>query len=414
MPITNYADLSVYKRPISTSRGGDKLDKLGNIANFVQNITGKVKANRAADVVAAREKDIDEIYKRKFQGYNPQKQRQFKASGQQGPPRPDYDQRMEQVEGEMFQKYPRRAQAMRKDWRTQESTRKKSEMEIAEKIITNKKALINYNTSQYELIDNMLTNVDNEKSYQWVKKEVKEIMPSMQMPNTYIEANRSFIPSFPGLLKTRTKLNNLILKGESEKLGMKKIKQDMSFTGKEKGDASVKERRAFKKSFIQDSRVKNYNEVHSSMIRMEAAWDDRPKDNKKRGGIDQALIISFNKMLDPGSVVRESEFARTAEGVALINKIRGGLTKLTEGGVSITDADRQEFVDTARRLYGAAKTKYTDILETYKEDSDESNYDEAKIITSHEIELLGLGEEEVTPEVKGDVDEDELRQMFRE
>ena len=46
----------------------------------------------------------------------------------------------------------------------------------------------------------------------------------------------------------------------------------------------------------------------------------------------QAILISFNKMLDPTSVVRESEYARSATGQSALETMRGFVDKLKEGG----------------------------------------------------------------------------------
>jgi hypothetical protein len=50
----------------------------------------------------------------------------------------------------------------------------------------------------------------------------------------------------------------------------------------------------------------------------------------------QAQVIAFNKMLDPGSVVREGEYARTYEGQSLLDRIQGTLQNITSGTGKIT------------------------------------------------------------------------------
>jgi hypothetical protein len=79
------------------------------------------------------------------------------------------------------------------------------------------------------------------------------------------------------------------------------------------------------------------------------------KEQRNLSAIDLALVVSFNKMLDPGSVVRESEFNRTAENVSLINKLEGKYKKIFEGGVGITDADRIEIQKVSKLLLDNAR-----------------------------------------------------------
>ncbi len=64
---------------------------------------------------------------------------------------------------------------------------------------------------------------------------------------------------------------------------------------------------------------------------------------------DQALVIAFNKLLDPTSVVRESEFARTPLQASLINRIRATPAQILQGGITITDDDRKAILDMAER-----------------------------------------------------------------
>ena len=56
-----------------------------------------------------------------------------------------------------------------------------------------------------------------------------------------------------------------------------------------------------------------------------------------RVGSDQALIMTFNKILDPTSVVRESEFARTGQSQGAIDAAAGWFKKLVKGGSGLTE-----------------------------------------------------------------------------
>ena len=49
----------------------------------------------------------------------------------------------------------------------------------------------------------------------------------------------------------------------------------------------------------------------------------------------QAILISFNKLLDPTSVVRESEYARSATGQSAIETLKGMAQKLKAGGAGV-------------------------------------------------------------------------------
>jgi len=62
----------------------------------------------------------------------------------------------------------------------------------------------------------------------------------------------------------------------------------------------------------------------------------------------QAIITSFNKILDPTSVVRESEYDRTAQGQALIEQLRGKVDQIASGGAGVTEQTLKEASDIAK------------------------------------------------------------------
>ena len=72
------------------------------------------------------------------------------------------------------------------------------------------------------------------------------------------------------------------------------------------------------------------------------------------------MLVVFQKALDPNSVVRESEYARSPEGQALINKLPGFVSKLSQGGVGMTDSELKDFITAATKLENASNKIYTD------------------------------------------------------
>jgi len=134
--------------------------------------------------------------------------------------------------------------------------------------------------------------------------------------------------------------------------------------GKTKGEIAADRRKEFEG--LKD--VKDSIDVLSKYNAMLAVWDGvvnaSQSGNKKRMlAADQALVTSFNKMTDPGSVVRESEYARTAEGAAVIDRMRGKVTKLATGGTGLTSEDRQEIMVVSEQL----ATPYRSNLNTRKQ-----------------------------------------------
>jgi hypothetical protein len=64
----------------------------------------------------------------------------------------------------------------------------------------------------------------------------------------------------------------------------------------------------------------------------------------------QGVLTTFQKILDPLSVVRESEYARSASGLSLLASLQGIYDKYTEGGGGVPVAELEKFVALARQF----------------------------------------------------------------
>lgn len=80
---------------------------------------------------------------------------------------------------------------------------------------------------------------------------------------------------------------------------------------------------------------------------------------------DLALIYNYQKLLDPTSVVRETEFAIAASTGAYGEQIKAAVQKVMTGE-RLTDPIRNDFVDRAGKLYGSAEKNYRDSTEHFK------------------------------------------------
>lgn len=57
----------------------------------------------------------------------------------------------------------------------------------------------------------------------------------------------------------------------------------------------------------------------------------------------QAVLVTFQKILDPTSVVRESEYARSAAGQALASRIQGAFERIRSGGAGVPVSELEAF-----------------------------------------------------------------------
>lgn len=119
--------------------------------------------------------------------------------------------------------------------------------------------------------------------------------------------------------------------------------------------------------------VKDYNLILPNIKSMEKILD-AVKDGKIQNytGSDQVLVTMFNKLTDPQSVVRESEFARTPENAPLVNRIMGAIPKAINGGLGLTNEDREALVTAAEvilnergDIYNQRLVEYNDLADAY-------------------------------------------------
>jgi hypothetical protein len=87
-----------------------------------------------------------------------------------------------------------------------------------------------------------------------------------------------------------------------------------------------------------------FNKINSAFGRIEASSED------PSAAGDLALIFNFMKMLDPGSVVRESEFATAANAAGVPERVRNQFNKVVTGErLGVTQ--RADFLNQAKKIF---------------------------------------------------------------
>lgn len=84
------------------------------------------------------------------------------------------------------------------------------------------------------------------------------------------------------------------------------------------------------------------------------------------GAGDMSLLYSFVKLLDPGSVVRESEFAAAAQSGSYGERIQGAVNRALTGQ-RLPDPLRKDFIREADNLYKSQKSGNDRIVKQYTE-----------------------------------------------
>jgi hypothetical protein len=120
--------------------------------------------------------------------------------------------------------------------------------------------------------------------------------------------------------------------------------------------------------------AKDYTTMNSAMRRVVASA------NQPSAAGDMALLYSYMKILDPNSVVRETEFAQAAQSGSLPQQIQGAATKVLNGQ-RLTPEQRTDFVNRARALYGEADKSNKSIRESYTQRARKFGVDPSLIFT---------------------------------
>jgi hypothetical protein len=203
----------------------------------------------------------------------------------------------------------------------------------------------------------------------------KELMVRMQDPDTgeWFEVNSATGERFSlGKLTPET-----IVK---EKMAIEGKKQEISATTaatleaariRERGDIgrNIKGDQKFamslRKEFNALQPVKDYRDVTTKYNVMQEAFKES-KTTKNFVAVDQALVTLYNKMTDPQSVVRESEYIRTPQDMAILDRARAAMARVFKGGRLEPDT-RQTIMTMAGKFKEVYDRKYNEIANQYRD-----------------------------------------------
>ncbi|KKN53623.1 hypothetical protein LCGC14_0600540 [marine sediment metagenome] len=133
-------------------------------------------------------------------------------------------------------------------------------------------------------------------------------------------------------------------------------------SAKDKSTIAISQSEAFNSRKI----VKDFRDIESQERNIRIALKKSLNDaTVSLGPSDQVLITALNKITDPGSVVRESEFARTPKGVALLNRLSAAITKVFRGGVGIANEDRKAIADIANEIFVGMKQSFNTVFDEF-------------------------------------------------
>jgi hypothetical protein len=119
-----------------------------------------------------------------------------------------------------------------------------------------------------------------------------------------------------------------------------------------------KDSMALKKDFDAQPEVKGFKEVQGAWDQISTALADPSAAN------DLAAATKFMKLLDPGSVVRESELVMAMEASGKMDQFLNYANRI-KTGQKLTPTQRKEFRSAGEALYNASKNRFGEAVEQY-------------------------------------------------
>jgi hypothetical protein len=145
---------------------------------------------------------------------------------------------------------------------------------------------------------------------------------------------------------------------------------------------------SLRKEFSAIPAIKNANEIKRQFDNVTSTYNAYKSGKLGANAADQALVTTLNKILDPTSVVRESEFARTATGQSLLKKIEGYIIKIGNGGSGLTDVEREDLYNAMQQMYIANQKEANEYVNAYTELANRHNINPADIMPRQFVKTI--------------------------
>jgi hypothetical protein len=113
-----------------------------------------------------------------------------------------------------------------------------------------------------------------------------------------------------------------------------------------------------RKEFTSQAFVKDFSNQTAAYARVMSSVEDPSPSG------DLALIFNFMKVLDPGSTVREGEFATAAQAGKVDDRVLNMYNRVL-AGETLTAAQRADFANRATMLYAGADRQYKSLADQY-------------------------------------------------
>ena len=132
---------------------------------------------------------------------------------------------------------------------------------------------------------------------------------------------------------------------------------------------------------------KDYSTIRDSYSRVQVSAQE------PSAAGDLSMVFNYMKMLDPGSVVRESEYASAENARGVPETIRNMYNKVIDGEI-LSQKQRKDFLNRANQLYETAERGQLKQLEQYRKNATSYGIDPDRVTGSIVVDVESQNEEE--------------------
>lgn len=148
------------------------------------------------------------------------------------------------------------------------------------------------------------------------------------------------------------------------------------------GGETVKSETALRKEFDDQTAAKDFKIVrpaYGTLARLANTQNARIRQGKEPSAADDiALVFAYMKILDPNSVVRETEYATAKNASGIPDQVRNAYNQALTGAF-LNPRQRQQFVQAAQQAYEERRGAYNDQADRYRELAREYGANENRI-----------------------------------
>jgi hypothetical protein len=168
--------------------------------------------------------------------------------------------------------------------------------------------------------------------------------------------------------------------------------------GKGEGTSGFKNTNNMRKDYMRHPTTKDTDELASAYRKIVGAAD-----SSSAAG-DLSLIFAYMKMLDPGSTVREGEFATAQNTAGIPDRIRNAYNKAKDG-TRLADDQRSGFVDGAKTVWDAQMASQGELDQRFEKFAGEYDIDFDKFRGKWDIKIPEAKARKAPEEEKGFIDD---------